>query len=73
MRRFSISLSILVFTLLLVSVCSAQQMSNAAFPNLLGYSGTLNLGLLNDSAQGTPAPQIAIPPRTTGQEKPSNA
>ena len=40
MRRFSTSL-VLITALFLVSVCSAQQTSTSAVPNLVRYSGTL--------------------------------
>ena len=68
MRRFSVSLTIVIFTLLLVSVSSAQ-MSNPAVSNLMGYNGILNLGLLTDSSPGTPASQSAIGPGTPGQKQ----
>lgn len=69
MRRF-ITLSLILSTLLLVSVCSAQQTSNPAVLNLMGYSGTLNLGLLTDPAQETsPAPRAKFGPGTPAQER----
>jgi hypothetical protein len=41
MRRFSTGIAIAVFSLLLVAIDSAQQMSTTAVPNLIRYGGTL--------------------------------
>ena len=41
MHRISITLAIALSTLLLISICSAQQTSTTSVPNLIGYNGTL--------------------------------
>ena len=41
MRHFNTMLAVALFTLLFVAICTAQQASTMAVPNLIRYSGTL--------------------------------